>query len=277
MWLRPAGVIIVAMRPPHPYLLANAAAQADARFAALSELFDHITFGHFDRVGLGPGWRCWEVGAGGPTVPQRIARRVGPGGRVVATDIDTSRLREHDVVGIEVIVHDVARDDPPGREFDLVHARLVLTHVPERYDALRSMISALRPGGWLVIEDFDPALLPAACLEVTGPQQHRANKIRRGFLDLLGGRGVDLYYGRKLPRLFREHGLTQVGADAYFPVCSPSSRLLEAANTAQLIDAMVSSEHASREDIDGYLAALHAGELDITMPPLVSAWGASPC
>jgi hypothetical protein len=75
-----------------PYLLANAAAEAGERFAALAATFDPITFGHLDARGIGPGWTGWEVGAGGPTVPAWMAARVGATDRVVATDIDTSWL-----------------------------------------------------------------------------------------------------------------------------------------------------------------------------------------
>jgi hypothetical protein len=51
------------------YLLDNAVPAADARFDAIAELFDASTFRHIGALGIAPGWRCWEVGAGGPTVP----------------------------------------------------------------------------------------------------------------------------------------------------------------------------------------------------------------
>ena len=44
-----------------------------------------------ERLGLAPGWRCWEVGAGGDSVVQWLAARVGPQGHVLATDIDITR------------------------------------------------------------------------------------------------------------------------------------------------------------------------------------------
>jgi SAM-dependent methyltransferase len=170
----------------------------------------------------------------------------------------------------------VATDEAPGDAFDLVHARLVLVHVAARDEALRRMISALAPGGWLVVEDFDTALVPAACLEATTVDQERANRIRHGFYRLLAGRGVDLEYGRKLPRLLREGGLEAVAADAYFPVTHPANRLLETANTAQVATALVEGGWATRTEIDDHLAALDRGELDIATPPLVSAWGRRP-
>ena len=69
----------------------------------------------------------------------------------------------------------------------------------------------------LLVEDADPALQPRSCLEETGPAQVLANRLRRGFRTLLAERGVDLAYGRSLPRRLREAGLTKVGADAVVP------------------------------------------------------------
>ncbi|MCU1661501.1 MAG: Methyltransferase type 12, partial [Pseudonocardia sp.] len=56
---------VLGSAPDHRYLLDTAQAEAGERFVALAELFDGVTRGHFDRLGVGPGWRCWEVGAGG--------------------------------------------------------------------------------------------------------------------------------------------------------------------------------------------------------------------
>jgi hypothetical protein len=43
---------------------------------------------------LGPGWRVWEVGAGGPTLLSWLAEQVGPDGQVLATDIDTAWMHD---------------------------------------------------------------------------------------------------------------------------------------------------------------------------------------
>jgi SAM-dependent methyltransferase len=67
-----------------------------------------------------------------------------------------------------------------GERFDLVHARLVLAHVAGRGQALRSMISVLRPGGWLLVEDADPALQPLICPDESGPAQQLANRPAAG-------------------------------------------------------------------------------------------------
>jgi SAM-dependent methyltransferase len=174
---------------------------------------------------------------------------------------------------VEVRQHDVAADPPPGGDFDLVHARLVLVHVPDRAAALAHMVAALRPGGWLLVEDADPALQPLSSLEELGPEQVLANKLRTGFRALMAGRGADLAYGRTLPRLLRAAGLTEVGADADFPVALPECADLEKATITLIREQLVSGGVATEAEIERHLANVGAGRLDLTQPPMIAAWG----
>lgn len=261
---------------PGGYLLDNAALTAEGRFAALSAVFDPVTTRHVDALALPPGARCWEVGAGGPSVPLLLAERVSAGGHVVATDIDIGWIRGELPAHVEVRRHNVASEEPPGRDFDLVHARLVLVHVPDRDEALRRMVSALRPGGWLLVEDFDVALQPRACLDPQRPAEHRANRIRAGFIELLAQRGADLEYGRKLPRLLRDAGLVDITADAMFPVAHPGAAALEIANVTQVRDGLIAHSHASVAEIEAHLADVAAGGVDVASPPLISVSGQLP-
>ena len=140
--------------PDHRYLLDNARAEAGERIVALAELFDGVTCGHFDRLGVRPGWRCWEVGAGGRSIPESLAAAVGPTGYVLATDIDPAWLDPSGAY--EVRQHDIAADPPPEPgTFDLVHARLVLVHVPDRARALATIDAHLAAAG-----ELDLALAP---------------------------------------------------------------------------------------------------------------------
>ena len=72
------------------YLLYNRAAATEHRFAGLSAVFDDVTFRHIEALGIRRGWRCWEVGAGGLSVPNWLAGRVGPDGHVLASYSPTS-------------------------------------------------------------------------------------------------------------------------------------------------------------------------------------------
>src|SRR3954453_7559124 len=76
----------------HRYLLDNQQIEAARRLAAFSALFDQPTFRHLPEIGLGPGWRAWEVGAGGPRVPDWLGHQVGPHSDVLSTDLDPTWL-----------------------------------------------------------------------------------------------------------------------------------------------------------------------------------------
>jgi SAM-dependent methyltransferase len=257
------------------YLLDNQQSEAGRRFDALSQLFDPVTFRHLAAVGLSAGWACWEVGAGGVSVPTWLAEQVGPSGRVVASDIDTAWMPAEGTA-FEVLQHDVGVEQPPAGSFDLVHARLLLTHVPQRTEALASMVRALRPGGWLLIEDADPALQPLICPDESGPAEQLANRLRQGFRTLMAGRGAELAFGRTLPRLLREAGLDEVQADAYFPITSPACTALEIATVQQIRDRLVAGGLATEAEIEQHLTNVASGRLDLATAPLISAWGHKP-
>jgi len=176
----------------------------------------------------------------------------------------------------EVVRHDVGADQPPPGAFDLVHARLVLTHVPQRAAALASMVRALRPGGWLVIEDADPALQPLICPDEYGPAQQLANRLRQGFRTLMASRGADLALGRTLPRLLREAGLEAVQADGFFPISSPACTALEIATVQQVRDRLLAQGLATQAQVEEHLSNVASGQLDLATAPLISAWGRKP-
>jgi len=254
------------------YLLSE---RAGRRLAALASLFDASTFRHLSALGLAPGWRVWEVGAGGPSVPDWLVHRVHPGGQLVATDLDTTWL-ERLPGSVRVLRHDIGTDPPPDGPFDLVHARLVLVHVPQRDRALAAMVSVLRPGGWLVLEEADPALQPLACIDDSGPPQQLANRLKAGFRRLMADRGVDLAYGRTLPRRLREAGLVDVAADAWFPITGPACVELERTTVEQIRDRLLDAGLATADEIEQHLANLSAGLLDVATSPMITAWGRRP-
>ena len=259
-----------------------------AHFANLGDLFNPSTFRRIDALGIRPGWRCWEVGAGGPTVPAWLARRVVPGGYVLATDIDVAALQEATDVaalpeatdvaalpeaaepGFEALRHDVAAERAPAAGFDLVHARLVVMHLADRGAALAAMTGALRPGGWLLLEDADLSLQPLACPDEAGPAEQLANKIRRASVGL---RGDNLAFGRTLPRLLRGAGLAEVGADAYLPIAGPDSARLEQTMIERQRDRLLAAGLLTAAEIDRHLADVAAGRLDLSTFTVVSAWG----
>lgn len=135
------------------YLFDNSSSDGLAHMDMLSRVLDQHSTRIIDRTGIGPGLNCLDVGAGGGSMSRWLADRVAPGGEVTAIDIDTSRMPEHP--GVRVHQHDLddGLDGTLAGPYDLVHARLVLTHLPRRREILHELADVLAPGGWLVVGD----------------------------------------------------------------------------------------------------------------------------
>lgn len=126
-------------------------AQAEhRRLRLLQESFDPFSFRQLESLGVRPGWQCLEVGAGAGSVATRMAELAGPS-NVVATDLSTAFLGPLADLGVTVLNHDVTTDDAPG-EFDVIHTRFVLEHLPERESVIKRLSSWLKPDGWLLVE-----------------------------------------------------------------------------------------------------------------------------
>jgi SAM-dependent methyltransferase len=257
------------------YLLDNAGRQAPARFAGLSTLFDPGTKRHLDERGVRHGWHCLEVGAGGGSIASWLADRVGPTGHVLATDIDTRHLESLLIPNLQVRRHDISADPLPQGTFDLVHARLVLMHLPQRETVLQRLIAALRPGGWLVAEEFDALSMqpdPAA-----GPGEFLL-KTQIAVWRLMEDRGVHLRYGRLLFGRLRAHGLSKVGAEGRVVMSHSASAVatLTRANYEQLRQLLIDGNYITRQQLEQDLARLDDADFMMPSPVLWSAWGRRP-
>lgn len=166
---------------------------------------------HLEALGLAAGWRCLEVGAGNGSMSAWLARKVAPGGHVVAVDLDTRLAAALASPNLEVREQDVTRVPPEAGAYDLVTARAVLHHLPERWQVVESMAAALRPGGWLLVvePDFAPLLV------VEPPA---AREFWQSWVDWAAGEGIDYYAGRAVPARLVRLGMEDVGAVAVAPV-----------------------------------------------------------
>ncbi|WP_419844886.1 class I SAM-dependent methyltransferase [Candidatus Poriferisocius sp.] len=173
------------------------------RLEMLAEARDPRTRRILDSIGLSPGWRCWELGAGGGTVSAWLGKRVGPDGTVWSTDVD---LQFHRPVLPNVVVeqHDVTSDPVPESAFDLVHTRAVLQHLPERDQVIEKLWNALVPGGWLLVEDGAFASFAEQTLLEPYATVHRA--MATGAT----AEWRDPNFGVRLPGRFRDLGAADI-------------------------------------------------------------------
>jgi SAM-dependent methyltransferase len=257
------------------YVLVNSGKEARTRFAALSTIYDRGTVRHLEDLGVGSGWHCLEIGGGSGTIAKWLADRVGSTGHVLTTDLDTRFLEPLKGPNLEVCRHNIATDRLPEAAFDLIHTRLVLMHVPERDAALTQMISSLKPGGWLLMEEYD------SCSMLPDPVANPAETVLEthlAMLRLLEDNGVNRRYGRLLPGLLRARGLSSIGTEAQLFMWQGGSVgvAMMRANLEQLRETMIEQNYITRQEFERDLAQLDDPDLVMPSSILWSVWGRRP-
>jgi SAM-dependent methyltransferase len=184
------------------YVLPHTIPQEDERLTLMSRMLDPQMFFRLEQLGVAEGWSCLEVGAGNGCVSHWLAGKVGPGGRVVASDIDTRFLDRLSLPNLEVRRIDVTRD-PLGQGYHLVCGRAVLHHIPQRIDVLGRLAEAVRPGGCILLEepDFHPVLASDSPV---------MRGFWQGFLAWAADQGIDYFVGRRLAPLLAGLGLERI-------------------------------------------------------------------
>ncbi|WP_170215121.1 class I SAM-dependent methyltransferase [Micromonospora aurantiaca] len=149
--------------------------------APLRELLDPTITQQIHRLDLNPGSRVLEIGAGTGHVTAYLARAVGPLGRVVAVDDDTTHLNPTAVV--DVYQRDVAADpaELPGEpaSFDLGVARWPHHRLADPAGLIDQMLTRLRPGGWLVLADVTDTEPCVYCVAESGDEDLINAVVRR--------------------------------------------------------------------------------------------------
>jgi SAM-dependent methyltransferase len=239
-----------------------------ARLAAAEDLLDDGTIRVLERLVVGAGWHCLEVGAGGGSIARWLAQR---GADVVASDIATDDLDPGPSGRVEVRTHNVVTDPLESSVFDLVHARLLLEHLPEREAVLHKLVEALKPGGWLVAEDVDYVSgIPVSAL---GAAEHAHTQATR--LHLFAESGVDHTLGRALPSLLRAAGLEDVGNEGRVWVMeggSPGARWFKI-SMAHLRPRLVGPGKLSDAEVDRMLELFDDRAWSAMSPIIMAAWG----
>jgi ubiquinone/menaquinone biosynthesis C-methylase UbiE len=110
-----------------------------------------------------PGTRVADVGAGDGTFAIALARRVGPSGQVYATELDAARLvdirqaaTDARLSNVTVIEGAVSSTNLPDACCEALFSRFVYHHLTDPAATNADIFRALRPGGRLVIIDFEP-------------------------------------------------------------------------------------------------------------------------
>jgi SAM-dependent methyltransferase len=170
-----------------------------------------------DLVKVATGSRVLDVGAGAGDSTLMAAQRVGPSGRVLATDISASMLeiaaesaRQAGLSNVDTRVVDAQRLDLEPDSFDAAVSRNCLMLIPDYQQALTEIRRVLKPGGRFAAIVFStpdrcPYLsIPHAIVfgmgRLTSPAPERFGEFRLGAPDILenayrtaGFRGISVH------------------------------------------------------------------------------------
>ncbi|MFA6561591.1 MAG: methyltransferase domain-containing protein [Verrucomicrobiia bacterium] len=262
---------------PTRYILGTDSAAAH-RLRVLDEVYHQTTVTLLERAGLREGWRCADIGCGTGLVTLTMAERVGTAGRIIGVDeagtfVDEARqsAAERKLKNTDFVSGDAYAPPLPSAQFDLVYARCLLSHLDNPLRALQAMVSLAQPGGCVVVEDIDcggvfahpetPALMRHLDL------YQRAVRLNDG----------DPLIGRKLPRLCRNSGLTDVRYEVVRPAePTKAVKRLYPLTLACLKPAIVESGLAAASEVDALVAELNAMADDpaatVSSCPMVQVW-----
>lgn len=171
------------------------------------------------KSGLCEGMRVLEIGCGAGSMTPWLSQKVGLSGRVVAIDINPQEIErarqkvmESGLGNTEFIVTSVENVLSVGRDFDFIYGRFILMQLPNPFEVLERLISSLRPGGVIALDEpnqeADFAVPPC-------PPCERANRL---FLDYADRAGLNFRIGDKLYPMLSRLGVQIRVAHACQPI-----------------------------------------------------------
>ncbi|MEV1319404.1 class I SAM-dependent methyltransferase [Micromonospora arborensis] len=221
------------------YTFDNATRDAARQVKLLAEILDGHSTDVLARSGVETGWKCLDLGTGAGSVARWLADQVSPAGRVVAIDADPRHVATHEL--IDVRTGDVTTLDLGDGVYDLVHARLLLMHLPQREQVLRRAVAALKPGGVLVVSDWDCTHLDEMLLRGPAGLAEAFVAFQRALVGLAVDNGASPNWAYRVPVAMRDAGLVDVEAEVHNRLWSGGEAgcLLHASNSRQMEPALL--------------------------------------
>lgn len=254
------------MTTSRDYVLSNTWEHERERLDALSVPFDPMSLQLCLEAGLRPGASVLEVGPGTGRFGQLMA---DAGATVVGVDIEPALALSLPGRTYDVVQGDVRDGTLPDGPFDLVHARLVVGHLPDRRGALRTLADRLAPGGWLVVEDFDR--VTSGTVE---PPDEAYSRVADAIWQVLAGGGFDGTMGRQLQGALGGIGLSDVVSTGDVQ-CAPGDPERGIPQWDLLLDQLLVPVQARvpDEDIQRFRSVLRDPAHVVLSPMLVRARG----
>ena len=237
----------------------------------------------FDQIGLTQGSRVVEIGCGPQGCLELLSSRVGPKGSVIGVELSDHAvqlarefLSERRIDNVEVRQGNAADTGLPRESFDLATARLVLVNIPEPEKIVSEMAALLRPGGVVALHEAD------WIAHVCDPPLPAWDRLRQVLDNYAEAKGMDLYVGRRIPRLLRNAGLIEVQANPLIHIYGPdhTRRPIFLNFVNNLRDRIVAEGLISQGEFAESIASVerHLGEPEtlVVSHLFIQAWGRRP-
>jgi SAM-dependent methyltransferase len=248
-----------------------------------ARLWAPMTEGLLDRLGVGRGWRCLDVGAGIGSVALPLARRVGPRGSVTALEVSPlyagelrRRLSRARAANVRVVEGDLRAFAVERGAYDLIFSRWVFSFLPDVEACLRRLVPGLAPGGILAIEDYHH--LGCAFYPRLPSLDETIEAVRRWYRRSGGNPRV----AGELPAAYARLGLKRIEVEPHVRVGGPRSDLWRWAELFLLghLDRMVADGAASpslaRRFRRDYLRVRRRPQALFVSPPIFDVVGRRP-
>jgi hypothetical protein len=141
------------------------------------------------------------------------------------------------------------------------------------------MISAVRPGGWLLVEDVDfGGAMAAALARYFFPAEYRplVERVHRALEAAFSAAGADASFGTRLVDMFSRAGLHNIGAELHTPVMAGRSKDWARGTLEQLAPRLVENGLLTQSDAGSFLRLAGNAASYYTPPLMISAWGQRP-
>ncbi len=199
-------------------------------------------------------------------------------GRVVATDINPVFLEKLGFSNLEVRKHDIAADPLETAAYDFVHARDVLMHLPSRGEVMKKMAGALKPGGWMLLEEPD---MSTDMPDPVSPEamQRLYEKVTSAIFAFLQSGGMDPFLGKRLFGMMRSLGLECMGGEGRLRLFFGGDDVIRSSHMmayGQLKDSVVGTGEVTGQEFDDFLALPVQPEFSWREGLTVSVWGRVP-
>ncbi len=172
------------------YLYKNDFKQAEKRLEYLEKIEDPYTYEFISKLNLKKGSTCLELGAGRGSVAKHLCDIVGKNGLVRAVDIDTRFLNRFSLSQLLITDKNIEDIEFNTNEYDFIHARHILLHIKRFDKILEALYNALKPNGWILIEESD-FLTWSAIKSIKNEDIPLFNDVIQKILDLYASRGMD--------------------------------------------------------------------------------------